>query len=128
MDPQFDKRVDQFIKLRDKIKAIKEKHKEELAPFNEGLESLNSILLGHLNSVGADNVGTACGTVYKTAKKSASIADMDAFWTYVITQGAFDMVDKKANPTAVEEFIETNGAPPPGVNWNVVDVVGVRRR
>lgn len=128
MDPQFDKRVEQFVKLRDKIRGIKEKQKEELTPYTDALEQLNGILLGHLITVGADNVGTANGTVYKTAKKSASIADMDAFWTYVVTQGAFDMVDKKANPTAVEEFIEANGSPPPGVNWNVVDVVGVRRK
>jgi hypothetical protein len=85
-------------------------------------------LLGHLNTVGADNVGTANGTVYKTVKKSASISDMSAFWAYIEANGDFDMVDKKANPTAVEEFIEQNGVPPPGVNWTMMEVVGVRRK
>jgi len=123
----IDTRVAQYVALRDKIKAIKDRHKEELAPYTETLELLNGVLLGHLNTIGADRAGTAAGTVYKTAKKSASIADMSAFWTYVVTQGDFDMVDKKANPTAVEAYIEANGTPPPGVNFSVMDVVGVQR-
>lgn len=123
----FDKRVEQYVALRDKISVIKEKHKAELEPYTEHLEKLNAMLLGHLNTVGADKVGTEHGTVYKTIKKSASVADMTAFWEYVVTNGDFDMVDKRANPTAVEEYIKTQGVPPPGVNWNVFPLVGVRR-
>jgi len=126
--PNFDTRVGQYVKLRDKIKEISDRQKEELAPYKATLEKLNSVLLGHLNTVGADNVGTAEGTVYKTAKKSASVADMTAFWAYVTSHDDFDMVDKKANPSAVEAFIEANGVPPPGVNWTVMEVVGVRRK
>jgi hypothetical protein len=122
-----DKRVEQFVKLRDKIKEIKERHKSELKEYTETLEQLSSALLDHLNKQGADNVGTSHGTVYKTSKKSASIADMSAFWTYVVSQGDFDMVDKKANPTAVAEYIEKNKSPPPGVNFSVMETIGVRR-
>jgi hypothetical protein len=52
---------------------------------------------------------------------------MSAFWTYVVSQGDFDMVDKKANPTAVAEYIEKNKSPPPGVNFSVMETIGVRR-
>lgn len=123
----FDKRVGQYIALRDKIKAIKDKQKLELAPYTETLEKLNGVLLGHLNTVGGDRVGTSHGTVYKTIKKSASIADASAFWTYVVTAGDFDMVDKKANATAVEAYIKANKTTPPGVNFSVLEVVGVQR-
>jgi len=37
------------------------------------------------------------------------------------------LLDRKANVTAVVDFIEENNAPPPGVNLNQVYVVGVRR-
>jgi hypothetical protein len=124
----IEKRVQQYVALRDHIRAIKERHKAELKAPNETLEKLNSVLLGHLNAIGGVNVGTAYGTVYKTTKKSASVADMSAFWTYVVSQGDFDMVDKRANPTAVEAYIEANGTTPPGVNWNVLEVVGVQRK
>lgn len=120
-------RVAQFVKLRDKIKEIKDRHAEELKPYAETLEKLNGVLLGHLQSVGAENVGTSAGTVYKTTKKSASVADMTAFWTYIVSQGDFDLLDKKANVTAVEAHIEEHGTPPPGVNYTTKEVVGVRR-
>jgi hypothetical protein len=123
----IDKRVEQFVALRDKIKEIKERQKKELEPYVDTLEKLNGVLLGHLNTIRSNSVGTDHGTVYKTVKKSASISDMTAFWTYVVSQGDFDMVDKKANPTAVEAYIAEHNAPPPGVNFNTLEVVGVRR-
>lgn len=121
------KRVAQYIALRDHITAIKQRHKDELKAPNEMLEKLNSVLLGHLNTVGGQNVGTPAGTVYKTAKKSASIADMTLFWNYVMENRDFDMIDKKANTTAVEAFITEHGTTPPGVNFSVMEVVGVQR-
>jgi hypothetical protein len=134
----IDKRVEQYIALRDKIKSIKERHKEELSPYNETLEKLNSVLLGHLNTVGVDNAGTQHGTVYRTRKKSASIQDMTAFWSFCVTQGNFDLVDKRANVTAVEAYINEQveaakadpsivPGPPPGVNFTVLEEVGVQR-
>lgn len=126
--PNFEKRVGQYVALRDKIKAITDQHKEQLAPYKELLDKLNTELLGHLNTVGGDSVATPAGTVYRTDRKSASIQDMTAFWTYVVSQGDFDMVDKKANPTAVEDYIKKNNASPPGVNFTVQHVVGVRRK
>lgn len=127
--PNFETRVSQYVRLRDLIKEMKDRHKEELKKPTETLEKLNLVMLTHLNAISADSVATAYGTVSKTTKKSASIADMSAFWTYVVTQGDFDMVDKKANPTRVEEYINANGGQlPPGVNFSQVELVGVRRK
>jgi len=126
--PNFEKRAGQYVKLRDMKKAIEDKHKEELKPINETLEQLNGVLLAHLNTVGADSVATALGTVSKTTKKTASIADMSAFWNFVVSQGDFDLLDKKANVTAVEAYIEANKSTPPGINFSTVEKVNVRRK
>lgn len=137
--PNFDKRVGQYVQVRDKINALKEKHKEELLPWGELLDQLNTEIVGHLNTVGADSVSTAHGTAYKTEKKSVSIADMTAFWTYVVSQGDFDLIDKRANVTAVEAYINRRveeaqsdpsiiPGPPPGVNFSSRYVAGVRRK
>lgn len=127
--PTFETRVGQYVKLRDLIKKKVDAHTEEIKPLKETLEKLNSVMLAHLTQIGADSVATAAGTVSRTTKKSATIADMSAFWTYVVTQGDFDMVDKKANAKRVEEYIEANqGQLPPGVTFSQVDLVGVRRK
>ncbi len=121
------KRVEQFVKLRDHIKKLNDEHKIKMKPFNETLAQLNSILLAHLNSLNGNSVATDAGTVYRTEKKSASLADARAFMDFVIAHQAYDLLDRKANVTAVEEYIKGNYAPPPGVNFSSTFVAGVRR-
>lgn len=135
----FEKRVDQYVQVRDKIAAIKERHKEELQPWNDCLEQLNDMLLGHLNNIGADNVGTKAGTVYRTPKKSATIADKAAFWSYVVTTGKWDLIDYKANASQVSAHINelaeqaktdptVQPGPPPGINYSITYIAGVQRK
>lgn len=121
-------RTEQFIKLRDKKAQLEERHKEELAPIKEMMEALKAVLSQGMDALNVESVKTACGTVSFTSKASASVSDMDAFWAYIVTTGQFELLDKKANVTAVKEHIENNqGNPPPGVNFNVFRDVGVRR-
>jgi hypothetical protein len=121
------KRIGQFVKLRDKIGEIKKQQKDSLKPYNETLEQLNGVLLAHLNSVNGNSVSTDAGTVYKSEKKSASLADPEAFRKFVIENQLFDLIDWKANVTAVEDYIKEKEMAPPGVNFSSVTVAGVRR-
>lgn len=122
------KRVDQYIRLRDKIKEIQKRQKEELTPYLDALDRLNTMLVDHLTTVGSDSATVnGVGTVYKNPRKSATIADGSEFKRHVIGAGAWDLADWKANAIAVEAFINEHGEPPPGVNYNVTIVAGVRR-
>jgi hypothetical protein len=122
------KRVDQYVRLRDLIKEKEEAHKAEIKPFKEMLDKLNAVLLEHLNTINGESVRTETGTVYRTEKKSAALADPDAFMRYVIGNEQWDLLDRKANVTAVADFIEENNEAPPGVNFSTTYVVGVRRK
>jgi len=121
------KRVAQYVALRDEIKRLDDKHKEDMKKHREMLDKLNGVLLEHLNSVNGNSVRTDAGTVYRSEKKSASLADPDAFMRYVIENGEWDLMDRKANVTAVADYIEEHGAPPAGVNFSTTFQVGVRR-
>ena len=121
-------RIAQYVGLRDKIKALDDAHKEKMKPFREMLETLGGVLLDHLKNQAADSVSTPSGTVYKTVKNSASIADGTAFWNFVVENNEWDLIDKKANVSAVQDFIEAHSSPPPGVNFSSVITVGVRRK
>lgn len=123
----INKRVDQYVRLRDKIKELDDAHKEKMAPYRETLEQLNSALLSHLNNIGGDSVRTESGTVYRTEKKSATLADKSAFWAFVTAKQEWELLDWKANASAVARHIEEHNDLPPGVNFNVTHVVGVRR-
>lgn len=123
----IDELVSQYVKLRDKIKEADDAHKRKLEPARAHLEKLNAHLLERLNDVGGESVKTAHGTVYRTTRRTASIADGDAFRGYVISKQLFDLVDWRANANAVDDFIKAKGVQPPGVNFTTAYTVGVRR-
>jgi len=122
-----EKRVGQFVMLRDMKAALKEKHDSEMKPINDTMEMIKDELKVALNSVNADNMKTGSGTVSLNTKYSASAADIDMFWAWVVTQAAFDMLDKKPNVTAIREYVEQHGVAPPGVNFSSFQDIGVRR-
>lgn len=127
--PKIDiaKRTDQYIRLRDKIKDIKDRHKKELAPYNDALEQLNNMLLGFLNDTNQDNASVRdVGTVYKKTKVSATIEDASDFNRHVIGTEAWHLVDWRANAPAVEAYIEEHQETPPGVKYSTYTDVGVR--
>ncbi len=124
----IDQKVERYIKLRDRLKEADDAHKAKTKPAREYLETLEGLMLQELQAMGAEKVGTPAGTVYRTVKKSATIADGAAFRSFVIGGELWDLVDWKANVTATAEFIEQNDAPPPGINYSTRLEVGVRRK
>lgn len=121
-------RVAQYITVRNKIAEIKKRHEDELAPFNKALVMLNGDLLDKLQKAGVDSTTIrGVGTVYKTVKDSASIADPAAFKLFVIQKQHWELADWRANAPAVKAFLAENQAYPPGVNFRSVAVVGVRK-
>lgn len=123
----IDDLVAQMVKVRDKLKEADDAHKAKTKVARDYKEALEGKLLSKLNEVGGESVKTSSGTVYRTTRRSATIADGDAFRQFVIGNEAFDMVDWKANANAVDDFIKSEGSPPPGVNFTTAFTVGVRR-
>jgi hypothetical protein len=121
------KRVSQYVQLRDMIAAKKKQQKEELKPWQDALDKLNSVLLGYLNATNQNSANTDGGTVYRTPDESVSIADPEAFMRHVIGTESWELMDRKANKTAVKAYIEEYKHTPPGVNYSSSYVVGVTR-
>ena len=123
-----EKRVGQYVKLRDMKAEIEEKHKAELKLVVETMAMIEDELMSALQSSNVTNMKTQEGTVSLLNKQSVSTADLSAFWTWIVTQGAFDMLDKKPNVTAIGEYVKQHGVPPPGVNYSTFNKIGVRRK
>jgi hypothetical protein len=125
--PTMESRIEKYIRLRDLIKHKDDAHKEAMKPYREALETLNGVMLKHLETIGGDSVKSAAGTVYKTTKTTASLEDPDAFMRHVIGSEAWELLDRKANSVACRAFADENGVLPPGVKMTQVVQVGVRR-
>ena len=125
--PKIDEVVAAYIKLRDKKKVIAERHKEELAKTNEVMEFMENWLMKELNTLGVESAKTEVGTAYKKKRTSIKVQDFDAFLDFVKENDCWHMLDKRANKSAMEEFLEAQEELPPGISIVVDNVVQIRR-
>lgn len=127
VNPGMDKSIQTYVALRDRIKSMEEAHKVALAPFKEALDELNGRLLAILEDSGSEAIKTKYGTCYSAVRYTASLPDAQAFMDFVINNEKFDLLDRKANSTAVRAYVEENGTLPPGCNLSALRTAGVRR-
>ena len=80
-----DKRVEQYIKVRDAIKAANDAHDLQIKPLVELQNLLTGWMQNFMEQAGADNIKTAHGTCYSTTRYTASLADPEAFMKHVIS-------------------------------------------
>ena len=129
-EEKFDasKRIAQLVQLKDKIKVLDDEHEARLQPYKELRDKLERLILGHLLENNAKNISTDFGTASVLHRKSASLQDPQAFMDYVIENNAWDLIDRKANAKAVEDFINEHGSQPPGVKFSDALTLGLRRK
>jgi hypothetical protein len=46
---------------------------------------------------------------------------------HVIQNNSFELLDKRANVTAVKDYVKEHNTTPPGVNLSSITSIGVRR-
>ena len=116
------------VKVRDVIRMLEAKHKEELEPWKVDFERLKGQLQSFLETTNQQSAKTAAGTFFLMTKRSASISNKDEFKHFVVGGERWDLLDWKANALAVVDFAEENGGTlPPGVNLTTKVDVNVRR-
>lgn len=116
-----------YVELRDKIAEMKAKLKEDLKPYQKGIEDLDAILLKALQDQGAKSIVTASGTVYQRTERSATIKDKIAFIDFISGGSHWDLVDWRANKVNVFDYEQENNVAVPGVNTSAFMTIGVRR-
>lgn len=123
----MEKRVGQYVTVRDIIRKMEARHEEELAEPKEILQKLGGVLQKFLDDNNLENLKTAAGTCYISTKWSAPLVDADAFMRFVIENAEFDLLERRASSTAVKDYVEKHNQLPAGVSLNALASVGVRR-
>jgi hypothetical protein len=122
-----DQVVARYIQIRDDLKTMDERHKAERAPLVETQNLLTEWIMKHLETTGSTAVKTNHGTCYQSTRYTASLADADAFMKFVTENQMFDLLDRRANSTAVRDYVEEHKSLPPGCNLSAIRTIGVRR-
>ena len=128
MTEDMDKRTEQYIQVRDALKRIDEKYDAERKPLLELQEVLSGRIRAFMDANKLDNVATKHGTCYTSTRYTASLADPQQFMDFVIRTGKFELLDRRANSTAVKDYVKANNELPAGCNLNAIQTVGVRRK
>lgn len=123
-----DELIDLYVIVRDRIRDIEKRHKQELEKDKTDLLKLEGALMKTLDTLGVNSIKGKSGTAYITTQYTASLSDPEAFMQHVISTGQFELLNRAANKTAVKSYVEKNdGQTPPGCNLTSRMELGVRR-
>lgn len=118
-------RVDAFVRVRARIKELDAEHDAKMKPIKDLQNDLTAWLMEFFDKTKSTGIKTKMGTAYTSTRYSASLPDAEAFMEFVKTTGAWDLMDRKANSTAVKDYVTKNGKLPPGVNLAAIRTLGV---
>lgn len=120
--------INLYLETRDAKLALERKQKLHLKKYTEVMQKIEGQLMAHIQKSGLQSLSNDTGTAYLSSRKTASISDAVAFKGFVIENRAWDMLDWKANSTAVSDFLAEHEVLPPGVNYRVDQSLGVMRK
>lgn len=126
-DMTYDEVVQRYQNNKVNIAAIEKDADLRVAPIKEEQAEIEAWLQKEMLFNGMKNLPTQHGTAYFRIKNSATVASREDFMSYVRESDNWDLVDARANASAVSSFIDTHGQPPPGVNFTSVQLVSVRK-
>lgn len=118
-----------FIALRDRRAERKAEYQADDAGDRNKQEKIETEFLRRFGDRGIDNVSArGVGTAYRSTRVSATVADWDSLLGHIQDENAWELLERRVNKTAVEQFKELNEDLPPGVNWSESQVVNFRRK
>lgn len=116
-----------YLRLRAQKQQIEHKAKEDVAVIEANMDKLEAWLKLKAEETGVTSFKTDNGTAFLTTVDFANVADWDAVLGYIKTEGAYDMLEKRVNKTAVRAYIDMHRAVPPGVNYGTRLEINVRK-
>lgn len=118
-----------FIALRDRRGQRKAEYDLADSGDKEKQAKIEQEFLRRFHERGIDNVSAkGVGTAYKSTRSSASVADWDTLFNFVQENDAWEMLERRVNKTAVEQYVDIHEDLPPGVNWSETQVINFRRK
>ena len=118
--------IEAYLKLRKKMSAIDDRHKEELKPFQELKEQIETQLLKHLNDTGLDSTKCEAGTAYRSTATSVTVKDWSKTLAFIQQHELWDLLEARVWKTFAVELMAERKAPIPGVEISQATVLRVR--
>jgi hypothetical protein len=122
----YEQAAAKYVELRTEVDRINKAAKAKVAELNKVMLDIENWFTLKADEDGLKTIPTLAGTAYWSTVSSASVAEPTVFKQYVIDNGAWDLIETRAAKLSVKSFVESNGQPPPGVNFSSVKVFNLR--
>lgn len=120
--------VEKYIKLRDAKAKAKGRYEDQVAELTAVMDRIEAAILAEFTKAGIDSCSTGEGTAYRSVKTSASVADWDATLNFIRANDLWHMLERRVSKDAVVQWKNENNDLPPGLNWNEIVSINVRRK
>lgn len=118
-----------YMAARDRRAERKAAYQEADASDKMKQDKIEIEFLRRFQDRGIDSVSIReVGTAYRSTRASATVADWDALLDHIQDNEAWELLERRVNKTAVEQFKAEEQDLPPGVNWSETQVVNFRRK
>ena len=120
--------IKKYIELRDWLEADTAAVDARQKPYKDGMVAIEGMVQQELIKDGADNIKTPFGTAYRTTHMSVKMADRGTFEQFVSSlPEPFSYFTNAVSKEKIKEYIEANGAAPPGIDITTIAKVNFRR-
>lgn len=123
----IDQAIKAYVKIRDEVAAIEKAHKEHVAGLKHNLDKLESFMLQQAIAQNVSSFKTEHGTAYLKKNDSATVADWDALFGFILEHEAYDFLERRVSKLAVRSHLEAHKDLPPGVNFSTSVSINVNR-
>lgn len=107
-----------YIKIRDAKEAAVERHKQELADFNEQLEAIAEEMLELCKTLDVSSMRTNEGTIIRKVTTNFNTNDWGSMFTFIKEHDAFGLLQQRLHQANLKQFLEEHpDLLPPGL-WS----------
>lgn len=107
-----------YIKIRDAKEAAAERHKQEIASFNEQLDAIAKELLEICKELDVSSMRTGQGTIIRRVTTNFNTNDWGSMFEFIKEHDAFGLIQQRLNQSNMKQFLEEHPELlPPGL-WS----------
>lgn len=117
-----------YLALRKTKDEIKDRHKDELAPYNQKIEKLEAWMLDTLNKASVDSMAfKGVGTMFKQTVTSVTVENWSDTLAFIQENALWELLEQRVSKTVCNDYVEAHGIVPPGVKVTQDTEVRVRK-
>ena len=116
-----------YLKMRVKKAEITRAFEAEKRDIEQQMETLENVLLGHLQANKVRSMATTSGTVYTEEVMQAQCEDWQAYHAWLIETGRMEGLERRVGQKFIKDYADENeGELPPGIAARRQQVVRIR--